>query len=308
MRYNVTYNGTTIETIEVNDALNLSREEFSTARKEVVEVDDFEAFARKWKITFKAAKSIYGNEVVHMVKKRFHIIKRHAPKFFRRWKQGESIVAIARSCHFPPILIARFLLEHMGYSKSDITDCIRNPHKLRIRSDINNELLMKDILEAHSVDFVYSSAADEKSRRLGEQGENMLETWLKKRNISFRTENDLAKDEEHKETHGKTPDILLDKPLIINGMKVQWIESKSLFGTPNEMKRHRTNQFKPYVKLFGKGMVVYWHGYTMDVLRDRDFFVVNKTFFGDSKATKENSKKRDVELENYFVELVLSEK
>jgi len=283
MRYHLEYNGTKLDTIEVDDGLNLSKEEFFEARKEVVEVDDFKDFTRKWKITFKAAKSIYGNEVVRMVKKRFHCVKKRAPQFFKRWKHGENIVQIARSCYFPPVLIARFLLEFMGYSKTEITDCIRNPHKLHFRADINNERLMSDILEAHSVDFVYSAAADEKSRRLGEQGENMLEKWLRVRGISFRNEDDLASDDEHKETHGKTPDILLDKPLIINGREVMWIESKSLFGTPAEMRRHRTNQLKPYVNLFGKGMVVYWHGYTMDVLHDRDFFVVNKSFFENAK-------------------------
>ena len=286
MRYNVEYDGRSLGNMEVDESINLTRDEFFAARREVVQVNDFETFARKWRITFKAAKSIYGNEIVHTVKKRFHILKRKTHSFFNRWKEGESIVEIARSQFFPPVLIARFLLEYMGYSKAEITACIRDPHQIHFRPDINNQRLIHDIVEAHTKDFVYSSAADEKSRKLGEMGENRLEKWLKERDISFRNEDDLAADEDHRERHGKTPDILLDKQITVNGMKIKWIESKSLFGTPKEMNRHNSDQFQPYLNLFGNGLVVYWYGFTMDVLNDRNFFVVNKTFFEPEESRK----------------------
>jgi len=279
MKYEIKYKGKLLDIVELKNDSNLTKREFFLIRREITKVDDFEVFGKKWNLSLAAVKSIYGNEIVHMVKKRYHWLKRESHIFLKKWKDGESIVDIARRCHFPAVLIARFILAEMGYSKSEITECIRNPQNIHFRANMNNERLIREILETRNVDFVYSPAADNKSKKVGKDGETKLENWLKEKNISFRTEKDLSEDEEHKNTIKKTPDILLDEPIYVNEMEVWWLESKSIFGTPKEMKRHRKIQFKPYIRLFGKGIVVYWHGYTMDVLHDKDFIVVNSTFF-----------------------------
>ena len=59
--------------------------------------------------------------------------------------------------------------------------------------------------------------------------------------------------------------VLFMKQEVVNGLKVSWIESKANFGDIVEMKKNLSKQLVPYVKLFGKGIVVYWFGYVTDV-------------------------------------------
>jgi len=60
---------------------------------------------------------------------------------------------------------------------------------------------------------------------------------------------------------------------------VSWIESKANFGDVVEMKKNISKQLLPYVKLFGKGIVVYWFGYVTDVEPPDGITVVDARFF-----------------------------
>ena len=86
-----------------------------------------------------------------------------------------------------------------------------------------------------------------------------MKKWLDKQNIEYRTEKEIRGE------FSKTPDCLLSKSIRLNGMDVNWIESKASFGDFIEIKRTMKKQLIPYTELFGSGAVVYWFGFLDEV-------------------------------------------
>jgi hypothetical protein len=52
----------------------------------------------------------------------------------------------------------------------------------------------------------------------------------------------------------------LDEPVIYEGHKICWVESKASFGDNTEFRFNSRKQLVPYTQLFGPGLVVYWVG------------------------------------------------
>jgi len=99
--------------------------------------------------------------------------------------------------------------------------------------------------------FNSPQAAEDKKRR-GEERENYIRDWLYKQGIKY--ERDAgAKD-------GKKVDFLLDEPMLYDGRKICWIESKASFGD-EEALRSDSGQLRSFSESFGPGLVVYWMGY-----------------------------------------------
>ena len=63
----------------------------------------------------------------------------------------------------------------------------------------------------------------------------------------------------------KTPDVLLQTPIEINGMVLYWIESKACFGDEATMTTNFREQLHPYLHRVGPGLVLYWFGFVSDL-------------------------------------------
>ncbi|MDY0293343.1 MAG: C15orf41 family protein [Candidatus Methanomethylophilaceae archaeon] len=181
------------------------------------------------------------------VKKRFYTVKKKTPQMLREWKKGTSLMELSKKYLFPPILTAMFVFMEDGASKKEFWSYVREPDQL-------NDVTAAELREVISNDLVYSTEGNEKQRQRGIWGEGLLQEWLDGQGISYRTENDLRGE------FGKTPDCLLDEPMMYNGRKIHWIESKASFGDNTEFRFNCRKQLSPYTELFGPGVVVYWIG------------------------------------------------
>ena len=137
---------------------------------------------------------------------------------------------------------------------------------------VRNELdkLSKDP-SLHNYSKSYEMSKKELQSLL-ESYEEKLTTWLTKKGLTFRTEEDLRNE------YPKTPDVLLDKPINVRGSEVFWIESKGSFGDAIENRANTKRQLKPYVELFGPGMVIYWLGFLNNLPREDDILLEDATF------------------------------
>ncbi|MCI4349806.1 MAG: C15orf41 family protein, partial [Thermoplasmata archaeon] len=150
---------------------------------------------------------------------------------------------------FPPVLAGQIMLGELGVPRKKVWQTFLDPTKApdaRIRKDV------EDLL-AH--DPIYSPQGMERQRERGRRGEERLHRWLEAHGIGYRTEEDL------RGKYQKTPDALLDRPIVFFGQKLRWIESKANFGDDVELKKNLRRQLAPYTELFGEGAVVYWYGY-----------------------------------------------
>lgn len=204
--------------------------------------------------------TLYTQKTSRDVKKRFHIVKNNSKRLLKEWKNGKTMMELANSWRFPPVMLAMFLFLQDGASKKEFWDYVNNPNKLR--ADVAAELI-----EAVEKDPVYSPAGMEAQRQRGIWGETLLQNWLDEQGIGYRTEDDLRGE------YRKTPDVLFDEPMLYEGRLIYWIESKASFGDNNEFKFNARRQLVPYTEMFGPGVVVYWVGKLDDLEEVKDVYV-----------------------------------
>jgi len=205
--------------------------------------------------------TLFTQRTTREVKKRFHLVKQNTGRMLRDWKMGRTLLEIADRWRFPPILTAMFIFMEDGASRKEFWGYIRNPETA------HNREVRDEIMEVRRADLVYSPEGDERQKQRGVWGETLLHEWLDGQGIGYRTEDDL------RGTHEKTPDALLNEPMMYDGNKIYWVESKASFGDNTEFRFNSKKQLTPYTKLFGPGMVVYWMGRLDDLEKQDGIFV-----------------------------------
>ncbi len=214
---------------------------------------------------------IYTQRVVRDTTKRFYRVKAQARRLAFEWQHGASLVKIARQFEFPAILASLMILEQRKVQRKQFWKMIRD------LDSVSDRRLRRELQEVVETDIVYSPAGSARQYARGRWGELKLQSWLDARDLKYETEKDL------RAKYDKTPDILLHKPLEMNGTKKYWIESKAIFGDPFEVRRHIKKQLSPYSELFGDGAVVYWFGHVDDQKYDlpEGVDILDGTFFED---------------------------
>jgi hypothetical protein len=212
---------------------------------------------------------IYTQRVVRETTKKFYRVKAQARRLAFMWQNGTSLLEIARRFDFPPILASLMVLEQRKISRKNFWKMINDLGAVKDRR------LRRELEEVNAADIVYSPGGSDRQYARGRWGEAKLHTWLNALGLQYETEKDL------RAKYDKTPDILLHKPLEMNGTRKYWIESKATLGDPYEVRRHIKKQLQPYSDLFGDGAVVYWFGYVDDVPYDlpEGVDIVGPTFF-----------------------------
>jgi len=231
----------------------MKQSEYKGLYDHLATVEDIDFLAENFGYDKELLLVIYTQRVVRDTTRRFYRVKDQAKKMAWSWQQGSSFVELARRFDFPPILAALMILEQRKVNRKTFWKMLSDLDRVQDRR------LRKDLADACKVDIVYSPEGTARQYARGRWGESKLGAWLKERGLEYRTEKDLRAE------YDKTPDVLLRKPIEMNGSKKYWIESKATFGDPYEIKRHIKKQLDPYTDLFGDGMVVYWFGFVDDV-------------------------------------------
>jgi len=198
--------------------------------------------------------TILNQKVVKMTRFRHRKIYSREDELFRKWKYGHPILELAKNSRFPPTLMASLIMKKFGYSRKATNYLFKCPE------DIEKRRLRNEVKKALEADYFFSPRAHALQGTKGEMGEAIIRKWLDDRELSYLTENELRE-----QGDGKTPDFVLKKPLCIEGLNVNWIESKALFGDDFEHKHYSKKQFRDYFEIFGEGMVVYWYGCLEDL-------------------------------------------
>jgi hypothetical protein len=192
---------------------------------------------------------IHTQRVSRDATRRFYVVKRQMPRLVGQWRHGKRILELARGLDFPPVLLGQMLLRELQLPRKQVWGCFLDP------ASAPNPRLQTEIRELLGEDLVYSPEGMELQRERGRQGEARLYSWLEKHGIPYKTEKEL------RGKYPKTPDALLEQPIIFYGQKLQWIESKANFGDDVELRKNLRRQLGPYTELFGEGAVIYWHGF-----------------------------------------------
>jgi len=253
----------------------MNQDEYRRIASRLNAVQDIARVAAETGIDEELAFIIYTQRITRDATSRFYVVKNQIQKIASQYDHGTRLVELAARACFPPVLLAYILFLYKGMPRKDFWKDVRCPQGIR------DARLRKEINDAIEVDIIYSPRGEEIQRERGHLGERRLFDWLDRRGIRYMTEKDLKK---LKGQYTKTPDVLFMQPLVIDGKKVSWIESKANFGDTVEIRRNLRKQLIPYVKLFGHGIVVYWFGYVSDVEPPEGITLVDGKFFKESAA------------------------
>jgi hypothetical protein len=192
---------------------------------------------------------VFTQKTIRHIRRKGYLLKKQGQMMYDQWFAGRSFVEIADRLGFPPVLVALEIFSVNGTPRKVFWEYAKDPSKLR-SPDTAAELR-----EACEADFVFSPAGEERSKERGLWGEGLLWDWLDSQDVGYTTESD------RKNRGSKTPDCLLDEPMLLGGNRINWIESKASFGDRQEFSFNLRKQLLPYTELFGPGAVVYWTGH-----------------------------------------------
>ncbi|XP_038641848.1 CDAN1-interacting nuclease 1 isoform X1 [Scyliorhinus canicula] len=150
------------------------------------------------------------------------------------------------------IVLEKFLQEHdqVTPSKAVINGMLRDP------SQIPDRVLANQVYQCTVNDCCYGPLVDCIKHAIGQEHEILLREKLQRKKLSF-----LDEDQLRAKGYDKTPDIILEVPVAIDGHVIHWIESKASFGDEYSHQCYLQDQFWSYWNRFGPGLVIYWCGF-----------------------------------------------
>ncbi|XP_078262523.1 CDAN1-interacting nuclease 1 isoform X5 [Rhinoraja longicauda] len=188
------------------------------------------------------------------------------------------------------IVLERFLQEHdqTTPSKPVINGMLRDP------SQIPDRVLANQVYQCTVNDCCYGPLVDCIKHAIGQEYEILLCEKLQRKKLSF-----LDEDQLRTKGYDKTPDIILEVPVAVEGHVIHWIESKASFGDEYSHQSYLQDQFWSYWNRFGPGLVIYWCGFIkeLDCHRERgillkDCFPEDIITFHHTRASIDSGKKR----------------
>ncbi|XP_056915168.1 CDAN1-interacting nuclease 1 isoform X2 [Takifugu flavidus] len=203
------------------------------------------------------------------------ISRHHAPdvveSYYQRYlseakahPSAPVLLELALEVDLSPALMARVILDRflqdLEASKTVLNSMLKEP------SLIPDLILAQNIQQCTVNDCCYGPLVDCIKHAVGQEHEVLLRDKLKERNLSFLDETQLRA-----MGYDKTPDIILEVPVAVEGHIIHWIESKASFGDDHSHRNYLNEQFWSYWNRFGPGLVIYWYGFIgeLDCQRDR---------------------------------------
>ncbi|KAF5909596.1 hypothetical protein DAT39_000714, partial [Clarias magur] len=195
--------------------------------------------------------SIFSLEYQKRMKR--SLVKHHAADvievYYQRYRSEASrhpsdpvLLELANEVDLSPSLLARLLLErfleeHQGSvsSKQVLNSMLREP------SLIPDVQLARHVEQCTINDCCYGPLVDCIKHTIGQEHEEILREKLREINLSFLDENQLRA-----KGYDKTPDIILEVPIAVEGHIVHWIESKASFGDEHSHRTYLNEQFWSY--------------------------------------------------------------
>jgi len=186
---------------------------------------------------------------------------------------NEMLSNISKEYNYGSYKLAKIYGETL-YGKNFINIFLKNP------LIISNDIIRNDILLCIENDPNCSVECNLSRECIGREYEELLIQKLTEKEMCFETEAELRS-----KGKPKTPDILFlipvatytklnKEPVIIN-----WIDSKAMFADENTLSEN-IEQFQGYNNRYGRGMVIYWHGFSesiLDLVHDDDMLVITDT-------------------------------
>lgn len=205
--------------------------------------------------------SLVQTETVRKLKATFYCLPHNLEQCmidFQTAKKTESylktdgiLISIARKYGVSPLTVAKEVLKREFNVNETVAISYTRDSTLIDDPKIAFEVYLCLISDDQS-----GPLSDLIKQNFGSEYEQRLKKILEDNGICFKTETELQQI-----GYDKTPDFRLLIPIAINGIVINWIESKALFGCEYLHELYKNKQYFSYYNRFGTGLIIYWFNY-----------------------------------------------
>ena len=208
----------------------------------------------KYSINSNLLISLRSQILKNKVIKKHYLIKKHKLNIISQYR-NTNILDLTKKYDIAPLTIMRLIIKDKykfkisknNQNKLDKYD--RNQLDLALNNDITSQIDQDQVLD-ESIKY-----------------EQKIKRALKKKNVNFKTQEDLANEQKKEFGYAKiTPDFLFDDVIEINGEKIKWMEIKNFYGSNIKYFKNKIKkQVDKYYKKWGKGCIVFRYGFNNDI-------------------------------------------
>jgi hypothetical protein len=182
----------------------------------------------------------------------FYKLHTHSKNIIKLYSQL-NIIKLCEKYDISPMTIIRFVFE--------------SKYKLKLSQLIKSNIILEpyDIqqLKLATESDIYSQIDQTGNQTEALEFEKKIESILKRSNIKYKTQEDLTQIQI--KSHGRafnTPDFVISSDLIINGVKINWIDAKNFYGSNIKfIKTKIKKQIQKYIDTYGTGLIVFNLGF-----------------------------------------------
>jgi hypothetical protein len=188
--------------------------------------------------------------------RRFYAVGKLTHRAAADYAAGASILTLSQTYDYPPMLLLRAILMFRGVGgvigvfKGDVPAA--------------NVLSGRDLdqYELARARDIMSSLNEGETARLAQEAEDKFVAVVRALGIPLRDQAELVAEQTAK--YGRavvTPDILFTAPVMINGVRVHWIDFKNYVGSDIAfLRRSNLRQAERYTREYGTGAIAYGCG------------------------------------------------
>jgi len=231
------------------------------------------------RVDYAAVSSLYNQMSVRQLKRD---VKRGVDAaVLSSLRDGIALADIAKRCNVGGYKLVRLYLEYrFGYGAVTLTHFLETP------TIIPDEKLRQELLSCLASDPFCSLPVEQLKECTGKEYEEYLIARLQEKGLCFETEAELRS-----RGKPKTPDVLFLIPMATphcnrpscGPVVVNWIDSKAMFADEDTLAEH-FEQLRGYTNRYGRGLVIYWHGYVETITSSSlfasadDMIMISHTF------------------------------
>ena len=183
-------------------------------------------------------------------------------------KKHETCAAIADRFQVSGYKVARAISEMLFNTKKSFIEMMDDDYQDSVDPDLYAEMLV-----CMGSDPYNSQPCNQMQESIGIEFEEYLVERLREKNLCFETEADSRL-----RGKSKTPDVLFTIPVALPACEatnnlptiVNWIDSKAMYADEETLREH-IEQLRWYINRYGRGIVIYWRGYT-DTIKESPLY------------------------------------
>jgi len=183
-----------------------------------------------------------------------------APRLSKEYDGSASVMDLALAFDLPPGTVMRMVLRGRGWTKDRVRVVLnKKPQSLNSRDSTEWKL-------ARENDMI-TAGNDAARSRVGAGFEQDVAEHFDRLGVTYRTQEELF--EEQVLEFGRpmrTPDILFDEPVLINGQEIAWVDAKAFYGaniwSNRKSFQKQTNRYHP---TWGQGALLFKHSFCDDL-------------------------------------------